>query len=117
MTPSDVLIEAFDRLPAILPQARNRDIPTLAELVAHNVAIKARVVEADPLERGERAHLNFGHTFAHAFETISNFAYSHGEAVGLGALGRGREQVRLRRGPEPPLHDGLRRPGPADGEL
>src|SRR5947209_14668488 len=56
----------------------------LTELVAHNVAIKARVVEADQFEKGERAHLNFGHTFGHAIETVSRYEYSHGEAVALG---------------------------------
>jgi 3-dehydroquinate synthase len=88
----DIIRDAahFASLPAILAQARKRDIPTLAQLVAHNVAIKARVVEADPLEKGERAHLNFGHTFAHAFETVSNFAYSHGEAVALGMVAASR---------------------------
>jgi 3-dehydroquinate synthetase len=55
-------------------------------MVAHNVRIKARVVEADPLEHGERAHLNFGHTFAHAIERASNHAYSHGHAVALGMV-------------------------------
>jgi 3-dehydroquinate synthase len=56
----------------------------LAELIAHNVAIKARVVEADPFEQGERAHLNFGHTFGHAIETVSDYALAHGEAIALG---------------------------------
>jgi 3-dehydroquinate synthase len=56
----------------------------LTELVAHNVRIKAKVVEADPLENGERAHLNFGHTFAHAIERATDHAVPHGEAVGLG---------------------------------
>jgi 3-dehydroquinate synthase len=41
-------------------------------------------VEADPFEKGERAHLNFGHTFGHAIESASGFAYAHGEAVALG---------------------------------
>ena len=88
----DVIRDAthFARLPAILAQARKRDVPTLAQLVAHNVTIKARVVEADPLEKGERAHLNFGHTFAHAFELVSNYAYSHGEAVALGMVAASR---------------------------
>jgi len=64
--------------------ARATRIEYLANLVAHNVAIKAKVVEADPFEKGERAHLNFGHTFGHAIETISHYDYSHGECVALG---------------------------------
>jgi 3-dehydroquinate synthase len=60
------------------------DIDALTELIAHNVQIKAKVVEADPLEKGDRAHLNFGHTFGHAIEAVSNFSYSHGESISLG---------------------------------
>ena len=56
----------------------------MGALIAHNVAIKAKVVEADPFERGARAHLNFGHTFGHAIEAVSHFDYSHGESVALG---------------------------------
>ena len=42
------------------------------------------MVEADPFEQGERAHLNFGHTFGHAIENVSHYGYSHGESVALG---------------------------------
>ena len=38
----------------------------------------------DPYERGERAHLNLGHTFAHALEAASDYSVSHGRAVALG---------------------------------
>ena len=49
--------------------------------------IKARVVEADPLERGERAHLNFGHTFGHAIENGMGYGnWIHGEAVAAGTV-------------------------------
>ena len=59
----------------------------LVELVARNVRIKAAVVMADEKEAGERAHLNFGHTFAHAIETTTGYGrYHHGEAVALGMI-------------------------------
>jgi 3-dehydroquinate synthase len=76
--------EGFSRLEREIGRALEVDIGYLGELVAHNVAIKARVVEADPFENGERAHLNFGHTFGHAIEKVSHFSYSHGECVALG---------------------------------
>ncbi len=76
--------QAFDRLAGKIEGVLNLDIPVLTELIAHNVATKARVVEADPFEKGERAHLNFGHTFGHAIESVSNFSYSHGQSVALG---------------------------------
>ena len=66
------------------------DLDYLTQLIAHNVAIKARVVEADPFEHGERAHLNLGHTFGHAIETISNYTYSHGQCVGFGMIAAAR---------------------------
>ena len=76
--------DGFNALERHLPEVLKLDIERLAELVAHNVRIKARVVEADPFEKGERAHLNFGHTFGHAIENVSNYSYSHGECVALG---------------------------------
>lgn len=62
------------------------DDALLAHLVLQNVRIKAQIVERDPLEAGERAVLNLGHTFGHAIESVSDFRFLHGEAVGLGLL-------------------------------
>jgi 3-dehydroquinate synthase len=82
--------EGFGRLESSIDRAVAGDIDMLAQLVAHNVAIKAKVVEADPFEKGERAHLNFGHTFGHAIETVSHYQYSHGECVALGMVAASR---------------------------
>ena len=82
--------DGFARLEAQIEHAVERDIAYLSRLVAHNVAIKAKVVEADPFEKGERAHLNFGHTFGHAIETVSHYEYSHGECVALGMVAASR---------------------------
>jgi len=76
--------DGFSRLEANIGNAIALDMDYLTDLITHNVAIKARVVEADPFERGERAHLNLGHTFGHAIEKISKHSYSHGQAVALG---------------------------------
>lgn len=63
------------------------DTDTMVELVQRNVAIKAAVVEADEKESGVRAHLNFGHTFAHAIEAEAGYGeIEHGEAVSLGMV-------------------------------
>jgi 3-dehydroquinate synthase len=50
------------------------------------VAFKARIVEADETEQGQRALLNLGHTFAHALEAHAGYdgALLHGEAVAAG---------------------------------
>ncbi|TAM61470.1 3-dehydroquinate synthase [bacterium] len=60
-----------------------------AELIERNVRVKAGIVARDPLERGERALLNLGHTFAHAFERESHYALSHGNAVAVGLRAAG----------------------------
>jgi 3-dehydroquinate synthase len=54
------------------------------------------VVERDETERGERALLNFGHTFGHALETAGRYAtLLHGEAVAIGMLLAARLSERL----------------------
>ncbi|MEO6435362.1 MAG: 3-dehydroquinate synthase [Tepidisphaeraceae bacterium] len=87
--------EGFASLEKQIHRATAVDVDYLGDLVAHNVAIKARVVEADPLEKGERAHLNFGHTFGHAIETVSNYSYAHGECVALGMVAASRMAAKL----------------------
>ncbi len=90
------LVDLAERLlvPAAVGEGR---APTdaLVEVVGRAAAVKARVVAADPLEAGVRAHLNLGHTLAHALEAASGLALSHGDAVLYGlvyaaALGRSR---------------------------
>jgi len=57
------------------------------ELVRRCAAFKAAVCLRDPHDRGERAVLNLGHTFAHALEAAAHYeGISHGRAVALGLL-------------------------------
>jgi 3-dehydroquinate synthase len=63
-----------------------REPGTVAELVARSVAIKAAVVARDPLERGERAILNAGHTVGHAVEHVLGYRLLHGECVAIGLV-------------------------------
>lgn len=63
-----------------------RDVETLAEMVERSCTIKKLVVEKDPLEKGDRALLNFGHTIGHAIEKYMNFTMTHGECVALGCV-------------------------------
>jgi shikimate kinase/3-dehydroquinate synthase len=58
----------------------------LAEQVGRCAAFKAAVCLRDPLDVGERAQLNLGHTFAHALETASGHVLPHGRAVALGLV-------------------------------
>jgi 3-dehydroquinate synthetase/shikimate kinase len=57
-----------------------------AEQVRRCAAFKAAVCLRDPFDRGERAQLNLGHTFAHALEAASGYSLPHGRAVALGLL-------------------------------
>ncbi len=62
-----------------------RHAGTLEEMIFRCAAIKARIVEQDEFDKKDiRIILNFGHTFAHAFEAASDYRLSHGEAVSLG---------------------------------
>jgi 3-dehydroquinate synthase len=59
----------------------------LVSLISACAAVKINIVEKDEQEKGIRAFLNFGHTFAHALEKECGYsAVSHGEAVYLGML-------------------------------
>ncbi len=63
---------------------RRRELAALQRVVVGSCRIKAQYVGEDEREHGIRAHLNLGHTAAHAVETVSGGAISHGWAVGYG---------------------------------
>ncbi|MCQ2597607.1 MAG: 3-dehydroquinate synthase [Treponema sp.] len=68
-----------------------RDKDTLMQVIPACVEAKGRIVEKDFTEKGERAFLNLGHTFGHAYETICGLGnVTHGEAVawGIGRMAR-----------------------------
>lgn len=57
----------------------------LGKAILRGCAVKAAVVSADETEQGQRALLNLGHTFGHAFESLSAYsALNHGEAISIG---------------------------------
>jgi len=58
----------------------------LTAIIRRAMAVKIRVIEQDPFEKGIRATLNAGHTIGHALELTSNFSLSHGEAVSIGLV-------------------------------
>ncbi len=61
------------------------DAERLTAVVAAAAAAKAALVERDPVERGPRKLLNFGHTLGHAIEAAAGYGgLRHGEAVGWG---------------------------------
>ena len=75
----------FDYLETHIREILDLDLGILEKAVSRCVRYKVSVVEKDEKENGLRAILNFGHTFAHAFEQLGNYKkLSHGMAVALG---------------------------------
>lgn len=58
----------------------------LEEIVKRAIAVKIKVIEDDPYEKGFRAALNLGHTVGHAVELVSKFELRHGEAIAIGLV-------------------------------
>lgn len=62
-------------------------LPIMDEVIYRCVDIKREVVERDEFDTGERALLNFGHTFGHALEKLNHYqGLSHGAGVGIGMV-------------------------------
>ncbi|WP_457563959.1 3-dehydroquinate synthase [Caminibacter pacificus] len=60
---------------------------TLEEMIKRSVELKAEVVNQDEKEKGIRSVLNYGHTFGHVIENLTNYkTYLHGEAVAIGMI-------------------------------
>ena len=74
--------EMLEEIAELNPESR--EVP--ADLIARNLAIKARIVEEDEKETaGVRALLNFGHTIGHGIEAAVPYGdLLHGEAISLG---------------------------------
>jgi 3-dehydroquinate synthase len=69
----------LDWLEANVGRLRERDADALGHAIATSCRIKAAIVAADEREHGERALLNFGHTFGHAIEAGAGYGAWHGE--------------------------------------
>jgi 3-dehydroquinate synthase len=85
--------EMFGILESRKHDVLSRDRDLLADLVWRSLMVKGRIVLADLRESGIRAHLNFGHTFAHALESLAGMGsggterrWTHGEAVAWGMV-------------------------------
>ncbi|MBP3820199.1 3-dehydroquinate synthase [bacterium] len=74
-------LELMNFLNQNYPKILSRDIFTLSELIETCIKLKISVVNQDEKEKGLRRILNFGHTYGHAIEKLSNYKYTHGECV------------------------------------
>jgi 3-dehydroquinate synthase len=73
----------FERFLVEAPRALE-DRGVLRGLVARSLEIKRGFIERDEFDRGERQVLNYGHTFGHALESLTNYRIPHGIAVSYG---------------------------------
>jgi 3-dehydroquinate synthase len=80
--------EFFEYLEVNVGGLLERDAAVLRHVIARSCRLKADVVEQDEYERtGLRASLNYGHTFAHAYEALAGYGeLLHGEAVAIGMV-------------------------------
>ncbi len=63
----------------------NKDPDLLGEIIAKCMNLKYEITVEDPYEKSERAILNWGHTFGHALEKLTDYKeYTHGEAIAIG---------------------------------
>ncbi|HCS52067.1 3-dehydroquinate synthase [Rubinisphaera sp.] len=94
-----VILDAnlFETLENNIEAINSRDPEILIELVKRSCQLKADVVEQDEYERsGLRAILNYGHTFAHAYEALCGYGeLMHGEAVSIGMIDASRLAEKL----------------------
>jgi len=80
-------VKLFQFLERSMKRVLRRDRAALSFVIELSVAQKARVVSEDERESGLREILNFGHTFAHALESVTRYRkYLHGEAVAWGMI-------------------------------
>lgn len=63
-----------------------RDENKLEQFVENSLLFKRKFIEEDEFDKGVRIHLNFAHTFGHAFETMSHYEIPHGTAVAMGTI-------------------------------
>jgi 3-dehydroquinate synthase len=86
----------FDVLESNAVKVRSRDSELLKYIVTKCCRLKGRIVGEDEFEKtGKRVLLNYGHTFAHAFEIISKFKLPHGQAVAIGSIYAAKLAVKL----------------------
>jgi len=80
--------EFFAELERKIEGLNNREPAVMQAVIARSCRLKADVVEQDEFEQtGLRAVLNYGHTFAHAFEALCRYGeLLHGEAVAIGMI-------------------------------
>lgn len=89
-------VPLFEHLEQHAEAILRKDLEALCLPVIRSCEIKAAIVAEDEREMGTRANLNYGHTFGHAIESVTEYKrFLHGEAVALGMCAAGALSRRL----------------------
>lgn len=83
------LLQYLQQHPHLLTAPESLNTDEWSHLLRASIAVKTHIVSEDPLERGLRALLNFGHTFGHGLESYFlsiGQPITHGEAIAAGML-------------------------------
>ncbi len=75
-----------DTIEQDIPGLLDRSEDLIEHYVRKSLTFKKPFIEADEFDRDIRIHLNFAHTFGHAFEAITDYAIPHGTAVAMGMI-------------------------------
>jgi len=78
------LLDGPDSLEYICSKYSQSDSAVLKELIFRSLKIKKTIIEKDEFDKDYRNILNYGHTFGHAIESITDYRVSHGQAVTAG---------------------------------
>ena len=81
--------EFFNYLSSNTNAILDYDLDTLINITHQNVRIKGTIIEQDPVEKGLRQILNYGHTIGHPVESAEYGKLYHGEAVSCGMMAAG----------------------------
>jgi shikimate kinase/3-dehydroquinate synthase len=77
--------DLFELLEAHVPSLLERDGALLARVITRCIRLKMDIVGCDERDSGQRNLLNYGHTFGHALEALTDYTtWLHGEAVAVG---------------------------------
>jgi len=76
----------IERMEQNISYLLQRNDAKLCEFVKSSLEFKKDFIEEDEFDKGVRVHLNFAHTFGHAFETVSHYKIPHGTAVAMGTI-------------------------------
>lgn len=88
--------DGLERIEKDIDKLISRDQSALNQYLSTSLEFKKPFIEEDEFDKGIRIHLNFAHTFGHAFETSSDYRIPHGTAVAMGMIVANR--ISLQRG-------------------